>query len=63
MIEGWGCPEVMITHSPGVLARVNGMTLYEKFSNKSMVGRTGRAITTFAAGYLSHRLDHGPADP
>jgi sugar/nucleoside kinase (ribokinase family) len=61
MIEGWGCPEVMITHSPGVLARVNGKTLYEKFSNKSMVGRTGRGDTTFAA-YLSHRLDHGPAE-
>jgi sugar/nucleoside kinase (ribokinase family) len=61
IVESWGCPEVMITHSPGVLARVNGKTLYEKFSNKSMVGRTGRGDTTFAA-YLSHRLDHGPAE-
>jgi sugar/nucleoside kinase (ribokinase family) len=61
MIAGWGCPEVMITHSPGVLARVNGKTLYEKFSNSSMVGRTGRGDTTFAA-YLSHRLNHGPAE-
>ncbi len=60
-IEGWGCPEVMITHSPGVLARVNGATLYEKFSNQSLVGRTGRGDTTFAA-YLSHRLDHGPEE-
>jgi sugar/nucleoside kinase (ribokinase family) len=61
IIEGWGCPEIMITHSPGVLARVNGNTLYEKFSNQSMVGRTGRGDTTFAA-YLSHRLDHGPTE-
>ena len=61
IIEGWGCPEVVITHSPGVLARVNGETLYEKFSNKSMVGRTGRGDTTFAA-YLSYRLDHDPAE-
>jgi sugar/nucleoside kinase (ribokinase family) len=61
IIEGWGCPEILITHSPGVLARVNGKTLYEKFSNQSMVGRTGRGDTTFAA-YLSHRLDHGPAE-
>jgi sugar/nucleoside kinase (ribokinase family) len=61
MIESWGCPEIMITHSPGVLARVKGKTLYEKFSNKSMVGRTGRGDTTFAA-YLSHRLDHEPAE-
>lgn len=61
MIEAWGCPEVMITHSPGVLARVNGTTLYEKFSNKNLVGRTGRGDTTFAA-YLSHRLEHGPEE-
>jgi sugar/nucleoside kinase (ribokinase family) len=60
-VEGWGCPEVVITHSPGVLARVNGETLYEKFSNRSTVGRTGRGDTTFAA-YLSHRLDHDPAE-
>jgi sugar/nucleoside kinase (ribokinase family) len=57
MIEAWGCPEIMITHSQGVLARVGGKTYYEKFSNKSVVGRTGRGDTTFAA-YLSRRLDH-----
>jgi sugar/nucleoside kinase (ribokinase family) len=61
IVEGWGCPEIVITHSPGVLARVNGKTLYEKFSNKSMVGRTGRGDTTFAA-YLSYRLDHDPLE-
>jgi sugar/nucleoside kinase (ribokinase family) len=57
IVESWGCPEIMITHSQGVLARVNGRTLYEKFSNNSMVGRTGRGDTTFAA-YLARRLDH-----
>jgi len=57
IVESWGCPEIMITHSQGVLARVNGRTLYEKFSNNSMVGRTGRGDTTFAA-YLAWRLDH-----
>jgi sugar/nucleoside kinase (ribokinase family) len=61
IVESWGCPEIVITHSPGVLARVNGTTLYERFSNKSIVGRTGRGDTTFAA-YLSWRLDHGPAE-
>lgn len=61
IIEGWGCPETVITHSPGVLARVKGKTLYERFSNKSTVGRTGRGDTTFAA-YLSRRLEHGPAE-
>jgi sugar/nucleoside kinase (ribokinase family) len=57
-IESWGCPEIVITQSAGVLARVNGQTFYEKFSNKSTVGRTGRGDTTFAA-YLSYRLEHG----
>ena len=58
MGETWGCPEVMITHAQGVLARVRGKTYYERFSNRSVVGRTGRGDTTFAA-YLSWRLDRG----
>jgi sugar/nucleoside kinase (ribokinase family) len=57
MVESWGCPEVLITHSQGVLARVKGETYYEKFSNRSVVGRTGRGDTTFAA-YLSWRREH-----
>ena len=57
IVESWGCPETMITHSQGVLARVNGVTYYEKFSNRNVSGRTGRGDTTFAA-YLSWRLDH-----
>jgi sugar/nucleoside kinase (ribokinase family) len=61
MIESWGCPEVMITQSEGVLARVNGKTYYEKFSNSNISGRTGRGDTTFAA-YMSHRLDHDVAE-
>jgi len=57
MFEEWGCPEVVITKSEGVLARANNRTYYEKFSNTSSIGRTGRGDTTFAA-YLSYRLDH-----
>ena len=57
IIEEWGCPEVVITQAEGVLSRVNGKTYYEKFSNRSVVGRTGRGDTTFAA-YLSRRMDH-----
>jgi sugar/nucleoside kinase (ribokinase family) len=57
IVESWGCPEILITHSQGVLARVKGVTYYEKFSNSSIVGRTGRGDTTFSA-YLSRRLDH-----
>ena len=58
IVESWGCREVMITHSEGVLARVKGVTYYEKFSNSNVSGRTGRGDTTFSA-YLSWRLNHG----
>ncbi|MFH0759683.1 MAG: PfkB family carbohydrate kinase [Bacteroidota bacterium] len=61
IIESWGCPEILITHSEGVLARVKGKTYYEKFSNSNVSGRTGRGDTTFSA-YLSHRLDHEVAE-
>jgi len=61
MVESWGCPEVMITHSEGVLARVKGKTYYEKLSNSNVSGRTGRGDTTFSA-YLARRLDFGPAE-
>ena len=57
----WGCPEVVITQADGVLAYVHGQTFYEKFSNRSMVGRTGRGDTTFAA-YLARRMDHDVAE-
>jgi sugar/nucleoside kinase (ribokinase family) len=61
IIEGWGCSEILITKAEGVLARVDRKTYYEKFSNKSVVGRTGRGDTTFAA-YLARRLDHDVAE-
>jgi sugar/nucleoside kinase (ribokinase family) len=61
IVESWGCSEIMITQSEGVLARVNGKTYYEKFSNSNVSGRTGRGDTTFAA-YMSHRLDHDVAE-
>ncbi len=61
IVESWGCPETMITHSQGVLARVEGATYYEKFSNSNVSGRTGRGDTTFSA-YLSWRLNHDPGE-
>lgn len=61
IVESWGCPEILITHSQGVLARVKGVTHYEKFSNGNVSGRTGRGDTTFAA-YLSWRLDHDASE-
>ena len=61
IVESWGCPETLITHAQGVLARVKGVTCYEKFSNSNVSGRTGRGDTTFAA-YLSWRLNHDVAE-
>jgi sugar/nucleoside kinase (ribokinase family) len=61
IIESWGCSDIMITQSEGVLVRVDGKTYYEKFSNSNVSGRTGRGDTTFVA-YLSHRLDHDVAE-
>jgi len=57
IFASWGCPEIVITRSDGVLARVDGVTYFEKFSNDSVIGRTGRGDTTFAA-YQSWRLKH-----
>jgi len=57
IFASWGCPEIVITRSDGVLARVDGVTYFEKFSNNSVIGRTGRGDTTFAA-YQSWRLTH-----
>jgi sugar/nucleoside kinase (ribokinase family) len=55
--EDWGSPETLITRADGVLARVDGKTYWEPFTNRSVVGRTGRGDTTFAA-YMARRLDH-----
>ncbi|MDT8392024.1 MAG: PfkB family carbohydrate kinase [Lentisphaeria bacterium] len=60
-IASWGVDEILITESKGVLGRINGRELYEPFSNKSVVGRTGRGDTTFAS-YLSWRLDHSASE-
>jgi sugar/nucleoside kinase (ribokinase family) len=50
MFEGWGSPETL-----------NGKTYWEPFSNRSVVGRTGRGDTTFAA-YMARRLDYDPEE-
>jgi len=57
IVNSWGCSEVVITRSDGVLARKDGKNYFEKFSNSSVIGRTGRGDTTFAA-YQSWRLKH-----
>jgi len=55
MVEKWGCPEVIITRSDGVLAHVRGTDYFAPFSNKSIAGRPGRGDTTIAA-YLAQRM-------
>jgi len=59
IIASWGCPEIVLTRTEGVQANVNGDLFWEKFTNKSVVGRTGRGDTTFAA-YLSARSNSDP---
>jgi sugar/nucleoside kinase (ribokinase family) len=58
--DSWGNFETVITRSDGVLARSKGKNYFEKFSNKSSAGRTGRGDTTFGA-FLARRVDH-PVD-
>jgi sugar/nucleoside kinase (ribokinase family) len=57
IVEGWGSSETMITRSDGVFLRHRGRTYFERYSNKSTHGRTGRGDTTMGA-YLAWRIDH-----
>ncbi|OPY74118.1 MAG: aminoimidazole riboside kinase [Syntrophorhabdus sp. PtaU1.Bin002] len=61
IVEKWGCPEIIITRSDGVLARYKGKMYFEKFSNRNSQGRTGRGDTT-TGSYLVRRLDHEVED-
>jgi len=57
-VEEWGVLETILTSSDGALARHKGKTYFERFSNRSSHGRTGRGDTTMGA-YLARRMDHG----
>ncbi|HOW56219.1 MAG TPA: PfkB family carbohydrate kinase [Syntrophorhabdaceae bacterium] len=61
IVERWGCPEIIITRSDGVLARYRGRTYFERYSNRNSRGRTGRGDTT-TGSYLARRLDHEVED-
>jgi sugar/nucleoside kinase (ribokinase family) len=61
IVEQWGCPEIIVTRSDGVLSRCGGKTCFEKFTNRNSQGRTGRGDTTTGA-YLARRLDYGIED-
>lgn len=60
-IAEWGCPEIVLTKSDGVLGCFGGRVGFVPFTNKGSEGRNGRGDTTFAA-YLSRRLTHGPEE-
>jgi sugar/nucleoside kinase (ribokinase family) len=57
IVRSWGCPEMLVTCSDGVLCREGDSTWFAKFSNRRVLGRTGRGDTTFGA-YLARRIDH-----
>lgn len=57
IVESWGSAETMVTRADGVLVRAQGQEYFEPFTNKSIVGRTGRGDTTFGA-YLARRVNH-----
>jgi sugar/nucleoside kinase (ribokinase family) len=57
LVEEWGAIETILTFSGGVFARYKGETFFEKFSNRSSQGRTGRGDTVMGA-YLVRRIDH-----
>jgi sugar/nucleoside kinase (ribokinase family) len=61
IVADWGCPEVLITRSDGVLAYRDGKTYFERFTNRSVEGRTGRGDTTMGA-YLGRRIEHPVRD-
>jgi sugar/nucleoside kinase (ribokinase family) len=57
LVEEWGAIETILTCSDGAFARCKGKTYFERFSNRSSQGRTGRGDTTTGA-YLARRVDH-----
>jgi len=56
-VEEWGAREAILTGSDGAFVRYSGKTYFERFSNRSSQGRTGRGDTTTGA-YLARRIDH-----
>lgn len=57
LVEEWGAIETLLTCSDGAFARHRGKTYFERFTNRSAQGRTGRGDTTLGA-YLARRIDH-----
>ena len=56
-VEEWGALETILTSSDGAFVRCKGNTYFERYTNRSSQGRTGRGDTTTGA-YLARRIDH-----
>jgi sugar/nucleoside kinase (ribokinase family) len=56
-VEQWADVETILTSSDGAMVRWKGNTYFERYTNRSSQGRTGRGDTTTGA-YLARRLDH-----
>jgi len=61
MLEKLGSAETLITSANGALACYKGESHFCKFTNKNILGRTGRG-DTFCGAYLVRRLDHSLED-
>jgi sugar/nucleoside kinase (ribokinase family) len=57
LVEEWGAIDTILTSSDGALVRSKGNTYFERYTNRSSQGRTGRGDTTTGA-YLARRIDH-----
>ena len=57
ILESWGSEETLVTSAAGVLVRAKHATYFEKLTNRTNLGRTGRGDTAIA-GYLAWRMDH-----
>ncbi|GAB1484887.1 PfkB family carbohydrate kinase [Treponema sp.] len=60
-LASWGAREVMVTHNTEVLVYSGGRIYTAPFTPRTLVGRTGRGDTAFAA-YLAWRMDHPPEE-
>ena len=61
ILEDMGSTETLITSSQGALIRSKGKNHFAKFTNRNILGRTGRG-DTFSGSYLARRLDHPVED-
>ncbi len=57
LVEKWGAIETILTSSDGAFVRCKGIMYFERYTNRSSQGRTGRGDTTTGA-YLARRIDH-----